>query len=90
MLFRSDLFFNQLKVKRVSTQKHLGVILDEKLNFNAHLKTVFDKSTKCIGILRKTFFLFLVIHLLQYINHPFHLRLIMQILFMINPVLNLF
>ena len=48
-----DLYFNQLKVKRVSTQKHLGVILDEKLNFNAHLKTVFDKTTKCIGILRK-------------------------------------
>ena len=40
-------------VKRVATQKHLGVILDEKLNFNAHLKTVFDKSTKCIGSLRK-------------------------------------
>ena len=48
-----DLYFNQSKVKRVSAQKHLGLILDEKLNFNAHMKNTLDKVTKCIGILRK-------------------------------------
>ena len=48
-----DLYFNQTKVKTVSAQKHLGLILDEKLNFNLHLKTISDKITKSIGILRK-------------------------------------
>ena len=48
-----DLYFNELKVKRVSAQKHLGLVLDEKLNFNLHLKTVTDKIIKSIGVLRK-------------------------------------
>ena len=48
-----DLFFNQVQVARVSEQKHLGVILDEKLNFNSHIKMITDKVIKGIGILRK-------------------------------------
>ena len=48
-----DLYFNESKVKRVSAQKHLGLVLDEKLNFNLHLKTVTDKIIKSIGVLRK-------------------------------------
>ena len=45
--------FNQTAVNRTVSQKHLGVILDEKLNFNQHLKVVMDKTTKGISILRK-------------------------------------
>ena len=35
-----NFFFNGLKIKKVSFQKHLGLIRDEKLNFNLHLKTI--------------------------------------------------
>ena len=45
--------FNQAKVKRVISQKHLGVILDAKLNFNEHLKIMINKLTKGISMLRK-------------------------------------
>ena len=51
--YHPDLYFNQSKVKVVPAQKHLGLILDNKLNFNLHLKTVIDKITKSINVLRK-------------------------------------
>ena len=38
------LHFNQSVVNRTISQKHLGVILDEKLNFNQHLKVAIDKK----------------------------------------------
>ena len=47
------LHFNQTEVNRTVSQKHLGIILDEKLNFNQHLKAAMDKTTKGISILRK-------------------------------------
>ena len=47
------LHFNQSVVNRTISQKHLGVILDENLNFNQHLKVVIDKTTKGISVLRK-------------------------------------
>ena len=47
------LHFNQSVVNRTILQKHLGVILDEKLNFNQHLKVAIDKTTKGISVLRK-------------------------------------
>ena len=33
-----QVFFNDIPVSRVSFQKHLGIYLDEKLNFNHHIK----------------------------------------------------
>ena len=51
-----DLYFNHSKVKAVPAQKHLGLLLDSKLNFNLHLKTVIDKITKSINVLRKLCF----------------------------------
>ena len=36
-----DLYFNSLVVEKVKTQKHLGLKLDEKLNFKEHLKDKF-------------------------------------------------
>ena len=38
-----DLMFNQAVVKRTPSQKHLGLILDEKLNFKEHVKILIDK-----------------------------------------------
>ena len=51
--FYPDLYFNQSKVVQISSQKHLGLFLDEKLNFNLQLKTIIDKTTKSISVLRK-------------------------------------
>ena len=47
------LLFNQSQVQRSSAQKHLGVILDDKLNFNHHVKCAIDKANKGISVLRK-------------------------------------
>ena len=48
-----DLYFNESIVEKTSSQKHLGVILDEKLSFKQHINYLLEKTTKCIGVLRK-------------------------------------
>ena len=47
------LYFNSLVVVKVKTQKHLGLKLDEKLNFREHLKDKFAIVNKGIGMLKK-------------------------------------
>ena len=47
------LFFNENVVPKFTPQKHLGMFLDSKLNFSEHLKTIFQKTNKTIGLLRK-------------------------------------
>ena len=47
------LFFNNNNVSQVKSQKYLGVILDVKLTFEEHLKIVFSKTNKTIGVLWK-------------------------------------
>ena len=47
------LFFNENVVPQTTLQKHLGMFLDSKLNFSEHLKTIFQKTNKTIGLLRK-------------------------------------
>ena len=47
------LLFNNINVSQVNSQTHLGVILDVKLTFEEHLKNVFNKPNKTIGLLRK-------------------------------------
>ena len=34
-------------------QKHLGMFLDSTVNFSEHLKTIFQKTNKTIGLLRE-------------------------------------
>ena len=48
-----NLIFNNNSVYRANSQKHLGLILDEKLTFNEHLKEKFGKVNKGLGLLRK-------------------------------------
>ena len=45
--------FNNACVSRTSSQKYLGIILDNQLKFDNHLKMVFRKIIKIIGLLRK-------------------------------------
>ena len=38
---------------KCKSQKHLGIILDSKLTFEEHYKTVLSKTNRTIGLLRK-------------------------------------
>ena len=47
------LFFNENVAPKTTVQKHLGMFLDSKLNSSEHLKTIFQKTNKTIGLFRK-------------------------------------
>ena len=49
----SSIYFSNKSVKQVPSQKHLGLILDNKLNFEKHLKNILNEVNKFIGMLRK-------------------------------------
>ena len=44
---------NNIQVERVSHQKHLGIILDEKLNFKEHIDSAILKVKRGIAVLKK-------------------------------------
>ena len=48
-----SIYFNNIPIEQVSSQKHLGMILDAKLNFQEHIKNLLTKVNKTIGLLRK-------------------------------------
>ena len=43
------LVLNDNLVHQVALQKHLGMFLDDKLNFEEHLKTIVNKINKTRG-----------------------------------------
>ena len=45
------LTFNAISVAQTSHQKHLGLYLDEKLNFNHHIKEIIFNVNIGVGIL---------------------------------------
>ena len=47
------LIFNDNPVHQIALQKHLGMFLDCKLNFEEHFKNIVNKINKTIGLLRK-------------------------------------
>ena len=47
------LHFNNIAVTQSTTQKHLVMLLDVKLDFQGHLKNIYSKVNKTIGLLRK-------------------------------------
>ena len=47
------IYFSNNPIELVSSQKHLGMILDTKLNFQEHIKNILTKGNKSIGLLRK-------------------------------------
>ena len=51
--FHPSIYFNNKSVKQVPSQKHLGLILGNKLNFQEHLKNILNQVNKTIGLLRK-------------------------------------
>ena len=49
----NPVYFNHNSLQQVLSQKHFGVYLDNKLNFQKHLNNVLSKLNKTIGLLRK-------------------------------------
>ena len=47
------LHFNNIAVTQSATQKHLDILLDVQLDFQGHLKNIYSKVNKTIGLLRK-------------------------------------
>ena len=45
--------FNNSSIARTSCRKHLGLYLDEKLNFSLHINKKISKAHKSIGVIRK-------------------------------------
>ena len=81
------LIFNDNSVHQVALQKHLGMPLDCKLNFEEHLKTIFNKINKTIDLLRKFQNFLQRNRYLQYINPLSHHTLVMVTLFMTKLVI---
>ena len=54
-LFHPTVPFNNIPVQRSIAQKHLGVYVDEKLNFNTLITEKIGKASKGIGIIKKLF-----------------------------------
>ena len=52
-LNHDSIYFNYNLVQQVPSQKHLGMHLDTKLNFQEHLDNIMSKVDKTIGLLRK-------------------------------------
>ena len=46
------LCFNDVPVAKVNEHKHLGIILDTRLSFSAHVKSIISKTRKGIGMLK--------------------------------------
>ena len=51
--YHPSVFFNHIPVSSTSVHKHLGMLLDDKLSYEHHLKSVLNKVKKTIGLLRK-------------------------------------
>ena len=47
------LTLNKTEVRTCQCQKHLGLILDKRLNFTEHIKSKISKCDKLIGIIKK-------------------------------------
>ena len=45
--------FNNTKVVTCSSQKHLGLVLDQQLNFSDHIQSKMSKCYKMIGIIKR-------------------------------------
>ena len=51
--FHPSVYFNNIPVSSTLVHKHLGMLLDDKLSYEHHLKFVLNKVKKKIGLLRK-------------------------------------
>ena len=85
-----NISLNNIQVERVSHQKHLGIILDEKLNFKEHINSTILKVNRGIAVMKKLRYSLprkslITIH--KALLRPY---LIMEISSMTNLIMNLF
>ena len=52
-VYHPPLLFNNSAVQQISSQKHLGIHLDEGLTFKYHIDKIINKTNKGIRIIRK-------------------------------------
>ena len=52
LIFSRKVQMTETLVLQSSLQRHLGMLIDSKLNFSEYLKTIFQKTNKTIGLLR--------------------------------------
>ena len=50
LVSNQDILYGTSVLARVDNFKFLGIILDERLRFDKHIKLICDKSSKCIGM----------------------------------------
>ena len=62
--FHTQVFFNEVPVERSVSQKHLGLHLDQKLDFTKYINKKISKAQKAISVIKK-----LCNVLQQFINH---------------------
>ena len=48
-----DLSFNRSNMASSPSVKHLGMLLDSRLNFNEHVLSELNKCSKIIGLIKK-------------------------------------
>ena len=58
--------FNNNNISKCPHQKHLGIVLDSKLNFNAHVDPKIKKCNRIIGLLDGSQSIFLEVFYVQY------------------------
>ena len=51
--YHQSVYFINIPVSSTSVHKHIGMLLDDKLNYEDHLKFVLNKVKKTIDLLRK-------------------------------------
>ena len=49
-----NISLNNIQVERVSLQKHLGIILDEKRNFKEHIDSTILKVNRGIAVIKNS------------------------------------
>ena len=47
-------FYNNIEVSRTDSQKHLGLVLDNKFTFKKHIKDELNKAYFGVGNIKKT------------------------------------
>ena len=47
------IYFNNVQVQRANQQKHLGIILDERLNSESHIDKVLTKASTGIAVIKR-------------------------------------
>ena len=52
-VFLPPIKFNNNSILKCSSQKHLGIVLDSKLNFNSYVDEIIKKCNKLIGLIRR-------------------------------------